>query len=408
MFEKLSFSLFGLADLTSQLLRLFHSFGKELKIVILAPTQVLNKIGWVIQSFQTREKPVDFCFVSFISGFTRSLRIIFSLMCIFIFLNFAGAGDTAKAETNSSAGVILPVGKKRISVGPILATKAVYEKTFLALKTTELRQVLETLDSTLIDQFNSSRKFEVVARKAALTSIFNEQQLGASGVMDPPSAAKAFKIAGSQYLVVTTITDFVMGNEVIKFDGLGIAANREAVRISCSIQIYDTTTGKLIESARFRGQDIIASPEGRLTADGASLTKITDRLAAELVGRVVDVIYPARVAAKNGNQITVNRGESAGVAVGQEWTVFALGEEIKDPDTGDLLGRNEVETGTIKIIRVSPKLSYGEATEDAGIAIGHILRARQIQTSSEEPKQGQSPFTEEKPKSTNEKVKRNF
>jgi len=49
------------------------------------------------------------------------------------------------------------------------------------------------------------------------------------------------------------------------------------------------------------------------------------------------------------------------VKLGQIWTVFALGEVIKDPDTGENLGRNEAEIGTIKITRVTAKLSYGEA-----------------------------------------------
>jgi hypothetical protein len=196
-----------------------------------------------------------------------------------------------------------------------------------------------------------------------------------------------------------------MGNEAVKFEGIGAAANREAVRISCSIQIYDTTTGKLIESARFRGQDANVSREGSATADGATLTKITDRLAAEILNRIVDVIYPAKVAAKLGTQITINRGEGAGVAVGQTWTVFALGEEITDPDTGEKLGRNEAEIGKIIITRVTSKLSYGEASEDTGIAVGNIVRPQQASEQPETPSPTNSPATEQKPKDITDKVK---
>jgi len=295
--------------------------------------------------------------------------------------------------------------KKRLCIGPIVAIKTAAQKASKGGQADTLQQTLETLDTTLIDQVNASRKFEVVARKDALKSILNEQEFGASGNVDPATAAQAFKLAGAQYLVLTTVTDFVMGNEAIKFEGIGAAASREAVRINCCFQIYAATTGKLIESARFRGQDANVSREGSATADGASLTKITDRLAADILNRIVDVIYPAKVAAKLGTQITINRGEGAGVAVGQTWTVFALGQEITDPDTGEKLGRNEAEIGKIKITRVTPKLSYGDATEDNGIAVGNIIRPQQASEQTETPAPAVAPAKDQKPKDITDKVK---
>jgi curli biogenesis system outer membrane secretion channel CsgG len=294
--------------------------------------------------------------------------------------------------------------KKRLCIGPIVAIKSAAQKALKAGQSDTLQQTIETLDTTLIDQANSSRKFDVVARKDALKSLLNEQDFGASGNIDPATAAQAFKLAGAQYLMLTTITDFVMGKEALTFDGIGATANREAVRVNCSIQIYDTTTGKLIESARFRGEDANVSRDSSATADGVSLTKITDRLAADILTRLIDVIYPAKVAAKLGTQITINRGEGAGVKLGQVWTVFALGDEITDPDTGEKLGRNEAEIGTITITRVTPKLSYGEVSEDNGIAVGNIVRPKQEAPEAPTPATVQPPPT----KSLSEKVNNDF
>ncbi|MGD1032070.1 MAG: CsgG/HfaB family protein [Opitutaceae bacterium] len=294
--------------------------------------------------------------------------------------------------------------KKRLCIGPIVAIKSAAQKALKAGQSDTLQQTIETLDTTLIDQANSSRKFDVVARKDALKSLLNEQDFGASGNIDPATAAQAFKLAGAQYLMLTTITDFVMGKEALNFDGIGASASREAVRVNCSIQIYDTTTGKLIESARFRGEDANVSRDSSVTADGVSLTKITDRLAADILTRLVDVIYPAKVAAKLGTQITINRGEGAGVKLGQVWTVFALGDEITDPDTGEKLGRNEAEIGAITITRVTPKLSYGEVSEDNGITVGNIVRPKQETPAAPTPATVQPPPA----KSLSEKVKEDF
>ena len=271
--------------------------------------------------------------------------------------------------------------KKRLCIGPIVAVKSAMQKAQGAGKADSLTQALESLDTTLVDQVNASRKFEVVARKDNLKSLLNEQEFGASGNIDPATAAQAFKLAGAQYLLVTTITDFVMGKEALKFEGVGASASREAVRISCGIQIYDTSTGKLIESAKFRGQEANVSREGSATADGQALVKITDKLAADILNKIVDVIYPAKVVAKLGSQITINRGEGAGAGIGQTWSVFALGEDVVDPDTGEKLGKNEAEIGKIKITRVTAKMSYGDAMEDNGIAVGNV--ARPVQGSAE-------------------------
>ncbi len=310
----------------------------------------------------------------------------------------------AKVQMDKAIAIAQNDPLKRLCIGPIISIKSVVQKASEAGQSATLQQTLETLDTALIGQANVSHKFVIVARNDNLKSILNEQSLGASGNVDPATAAQVFKLVGAQYLVLTTVTDFTKGNDVVKFASIGASANREAVRISCSMQIYDTTTGKLIESVRFRGQDATVSREGIATADGASLTKITDRLAAEMFTRIVNVIYPAKVVGKTGTQITINRAEGAGVTIGQVWKVFALGEEITDPDTGVKLGRNETEIGTIKIVRTTATLSYSEATEDKGIATGNIVRPEQEDASQEQiPNAKAAP--KEKDKSISDKVK---
>ena len=291
--------------------------------------------------------------------------------------------------------------KKRLCIGPVVSINSVMQKAKKADQWDTLQQVLETLDTTLVDQVNASRKFDVVARKAALQSLIEEQEFGASGNIDPSTAAQALMLVGAEYLVITTVTDFVMGTETLKFEGIGTAANREAVRINCSIQIYDSTTGKLIESARFRGQQSSTSRDGSPTAVGVTLSKITDSVAENIVNRIIDVIYPAKVVAVLGSQVTINRGEGTGVAIGQNWSVFGLGDEIIDPDTGEKLGGNEAEVGQFKIVRVTAKLSYGESIEDNGIAVGNITRPMQ----HVEAEDSNSPSTTQDPA---EKYKNDF
>ena len=94
--------------------------------------------------------------------------------------------------------------KKTLCVGPIVSIPALKGKAVRAGKALELEQVIQTLDSTLVDELNGTRKFDVVTRKAALEAIMEEQDLGGSGNIDPVTAAKIMKVAGAQYMLMTT------------------------------------------------------------------------------------------------------------------------------------------------------------------------------------------------------------
>jgi hypothetical protein len=56
------------------------------------------------------------------------------------------------------------------------------------------------------------------------------------------------------------------------------------------------------------------------------------------------------------NMAVINRGSSS-VTKGQAFVVFLMGEEIKDPQSGESLGALEIEIGTAKVINTNPKFS---------------------------------------------------
>jgi hypothetical protein len=97
-------------------------------------------------------------------------------------------------------------------------------------------------------------------------------------------------------------------------------------------------------------------------------------MAERVALRVLDVLYPAKVIAKTGDQVTINRGDGGGVEAGQTWNVYALGEEMIDPDTGISLGREEVKIGSEKITDVQPLFSRARVVEDNGIDKLQVLR----------------------------------
>jgi len=270
--------------------------------------------------------------------------------------------------------------KETIGVTAVKPTQAIIQNVDRAGKRISLDRVLQSMNGQLIDRINATRKFQVVAR-SDLDDILKEQDFASSGNVDlnDKSAAQQFKIAGVKYLVVTTVDDFQDYNEVATFQGTGRSATKRVIRLSCVGKIYDSTTGKLLESTNFQISNKDVSENKTYSVRDSNLNEdllvaIAREMSGKIANRVTDVIFPPKVLSKRDKQITINRGDGTDIAVGQIWNVFAVGEELIDPDTKETLGREEILIGKVKIIGVLPKTSTAEIIEDLGIDKEAVLR----------------------------------
>jgi hypothetical protein len=111
--------------------------------------------------------------------------------------------------------------------------------------------------------------------------------------------------------------------------------------------------------------------------DDSVYTELVNQMSQRVAMRITDFLFPAKVIGVSGNQVTLNRGAGTAINRGELWEVFAVGNELKDPDTGEVLGKEEVKIGEVVITEVLPKFSkaaiYGE---NRGISNGMILRQK--------------------------------
>ena len=271
-------------------------------------------------------------------------------------------------------------GKSTLAISSIKATPSL-AASVKPDKKLEMDSIIESLDSQLVDRINATRKFDVVGR-SDLKEVVGEQDLGGSGNVDAKTAAQAGKLTGAKYVLVATVDDFQDYVEKATFEGTGRTATKRVFRFSVVGKIYDSTTGKLLESANFRtGSDAfkqIQQERNYVVKDGElsdeMMVAVSRDMAEKIANRIADVVFPAKVLVKRDNAITINRGEGAGMAVGATFNVYALGQELIDPDTKESLGREEVKVGKVKVTQVNPKTSQAEILEDTGIDTGTILR----------------------------------
>jgi curli biogenesis system outer membrane secretion channel CsgG len=271
-------------------------------------------------------------------------------------------------------------GKATIVISSIKPTPSL-DSSVPSDKKLEMGRILESLNSQLIDRVNATRKFEVLSR-SDLGDILKEQDLGASGNVDAKTAAQAGKLTGAKFLLVATVDDFQDYVETANFEGTGRSATKRVFRLSVVGKIYDSTTGKLLESANLQtGNDAfkdISENRSYSVKDGnlsdEMMVAVARDMAEKIANHFADVIFPAKILVRRDKEVTINRGEGGGVAVGDTFNVFALGEELIDPDTKESLGREEVKVGKVRITQVNPKTSTAEILDDSGVDKGAILR----------------------------------
>ena len=271
-------------------------------------------------------------------------------------------------------------GKATIAVSSIKPTPSL-DASVKQDKKLEMGRIIESMNSQLIDRINATRKFDVVGR-SDLGDIFHEQALGTSSTVASNTAVKAGKLAGATFLLVTTVDDFQDYVETATFAGTGRSATKRVFRLSVVGKLYDSSTGKLIESANLQTgndafKDISENRSYSVKDDNLTdemMVAVARDLAQKIANHFADVIFPVKVLVRRDKEVTINRGDGGGVTVGDTFNAFALGQELIDPDTKESLGREEVKVGKVKITQVNPKTSTAEILDDTGIDKGTILR----------------------------------
>jgi hypothetical protein len=286
-----------------------------------------------------------------------------SLFRLLLLLGWCAAASSAFAQ------------RETIAVGAVKVTPAVSTKLSNAQKTLSAEQ----MSQSLMEQFNNSiqatRKFQVVVRSDLNDLITDDDKARALN----PDKQKGFNLAETKYLTVLTVDDYDDQTQRLDQKLSNTTLTKRTIRLSLITKVYETASGKLLEST----SKSISSTEAQQRFNEASTdAEITDALIRTVVKdaadwaatQIVDVIFPVKIITKNDKSVTVNRGEGSGIVVDQVWRVFAVGKELIDPDTKEVLGKEEVEIGKVRVTDVLPKFSKASILEDRGIAEGALFR----------------------------------
>ncbi len=245
----------------------------------------------------------------------------------------------------------------------------------------------------LASQLVKTGRYRVIERQQ-LDKVLGEQDLGDSKRVDPSTAARMGKVLGVQLVIVGSVTEFTVSDiggsapMLGKFKGWsGIGGKMITGKAALTARLVDTTTAEILGafdgkgSSRFGAGEFGGVDFGQTFNDGMASKILSEavQVLAKDIASGAGTLTPStvrggiegKVAKVDGGRIYVNVGSDSGVKVGDKFEVRRIGEQIKDPDTGEVLGGDETAVGVVEIVKIiGAKLSEAKAVSGDGFVPG--------------------------------------
>ncbi len=225
----------------------------------------------------------------------------------------------------------------------------------------------------------------IIIPQQDMDSILSQQRLGATGVINPDTAAKMGEVMGLNAIVTGAVSAY---SEASEGTGFIVGGTRTQIaRVTVDYRIVDTTTGVQLMAdsgagiyekkvIKVLGVGSEAGYDSDLR-DGAlrdALTKAMVNMMKQLGKRK----WNGRIAQVDEGNLYINAGQKSGLNVGTKLDVFRPGKEIIDPVTRVKLGTTEKRIGQAIVqqndIGDQADLSIANPTSGAGFQPGDIVK----------------------------------
>lgn len=221
-------------------------------------------------------------------------------------------------------------------------------------------ELFQTLRSRITDNIVNTRKYKIVERQR-LNSVLSERKLIDSGMTDPgtDTAPEAGKLKSAAFVIYGSVLS--LGQDQSQSSVQGFSARKDTAKVEIQLRIANAETGRLLSSKTIvaeRSQNRMAG-EGMRTEGNFEEQALQDAMreaAKKVTDALMELTFPAKILQVNPADLLVNLTQEQ-TEYGAIYEVFAPGQELFDPDTGESLGSSEMFVGKIAITRPAPRFS---------------------------------------------------
>ena len=198
----------------------------------------------------------------------------------------------------------------------------------------------------LTTELAKSDLFILVSRGADLDLVLDEQDLAKSDIIREGTGPKSGEVLGLNAIVTGAVSQFGVKQKSATY--LVGASKTQTAEATVDVRVVDATTGQVVfadsgmgvhEESSTQVLGIGGTKGYDETLEGKALRAAIAKFIDNLIRRMEAIPWSGKVAAVDGDEITVNAGRKTGLVVGDRLRVFGAGREVIDPDTKLSLGR---------------------------------------------------------------------
>jgi curli biogenesis system outer membrane secretion channel CsgG len=214
-------------------------------------------------------------------------------------------------------------------------------------------------------QLVKTGEFTVIERRQ-IEAVLAEQKAGQSGVIDPATAARVGKILGAQLVIVGSITKFSIDKKSAGIGRFAVSASYAEAESNIDARAINTTTAEIL---------LVADGEGKKRFGGAGYKDINFERDFD-AGIAQEALRPAiensvkklleqkdqfaalaasapagQIVGTRGTSFYIDRGQNAGIEVGQRFEVVRVVDTITDA-SGNVLDEVTEKVGVIEVTSV--------------------------------------------------------
>ncbi|MDH6100449.1 CsgG/HfaB family protein [Anabaenopsis tanganyikae CS-531] len=255
------------------------------------------------------------------------------------------------------------------------------------------------VSEVLVNRLVDSDKYRVIER-SRLNAVLTEQNLGASGRVNPSTAAEIGRLLGVEVIIIGSVTQFDIQKKGSSFGlfGVNVGGQTTEALVSLNVRAVNTTTGEIIMVAEGSGVGtqkddqvyVFGMGGGTTTSNEGKLLSVATQKAVEQVISEIDKknnqlaavpkVLPrvnAVVADISAGSVILNKGSSDGYSVGMKVSIERVGKEIKDPQTGKVIRRLTTPVGVVELYDVDTSSSVGKIVSGNGFKVGDLASPTQ-------------------------------
>jgi len=247
-------------------------------------------------------------------------------------------------------------GKIKLVVAPLYSDKTAFN---IGGRMVPAQDVLNAMHQRIVDALSQTGRFTVLDRQFD-GELQNELDMINSGKTVNTDVAKLGQALSADLVWVGTVNDFSYERHVRHLQ----TSTRDLVGFSggwtVSQRMINLGTRQIFQSASLQGTAPSIAPTTLGT--GFDETGTVKGMEADIVKKITEAIllrtFPVSVVDRDGNNVVLSQGGSA-LSENGRYAIYLQGKELKDPQTGQSLGKMENLCCEVVVNRVTPTLSYG-------------------------------------------------